>query len=83
MALLAELRPIIDQRPTYGYRRVTALLNRKRRVESKPAVNSKRVLRVMNSTGSPFKSIRLCGPLEPIMVSSFPAIQHPLVLRSS
>lgn len=26
VVLLAELRPIIDQRPTYGYRRVTALL---------------------------------------------------------
>lgn len=31
VVLLAELRPIIDQRPTYGYRRVTALLNRQRR----------------------------------------------------
>lgn len=26
VALVAELRPVIDQRPTYGYRRVTALL---------------------------------------------------------
>lgn len=26
VALLVELRPIIDQRPTYGYRRVTARL---------------------------------------------------------
>lgn len=36
VALLAELRPIIDQRPTYGDRRVTALLNRQRRKERKP-----------------------------------------------
>lgn len=47
VTLLAEMRPIIDQRPTYGYRRLTALLNRQRRVEGKPMVNAKRVLRVM------------------------------------
>ena len=51
VALLAELRPIIDQRPTYGYRRVTALLNRQRRGEGRPMVNAKRVLRVMQQNG--------------------------------
>lgn len=51
VALLAELRPIIDQRPTYGYRRVTALLNRQRRKEGKPTVNTKRVLRIMQQNG--------------------------------
>ena len=51
LALLAELRPIIDQRPTYGYRRVTALLNRQRRKEGKSTVNTKRVLRVMQQNG--------------------------------
>lgn len=51
VALLAELRPIIDQRLTYGYRRVTALLNRQRRKESRPTVNTKRVLRVMRQNG--------------------------------
>lgn len=51
LALLAELRPIIDERPTYGYRRVTALLNRQRRREGKPVVNAKRVLRVMQQNG--------------------------------
>lgn len=45
--LLARIRPIIDKRPTYGYRRVTALINRERRLEGKPVVNPKRVLRVM------------------------------------
>lgn len=45
--LLAEIRPIIDRRPTYGYRRVTALINRQRRLEGKPVANTKRVLRVM------------------------------------
>ena len=51
VSLLAKLRPIIDQRPTYGYRRVTALLNRQRRKEGKPTVNTKRVLRVMRQNG--------------------------------
>jgi len=51
IALLAELRPIIDQRPTYGYRRVTALLNRQRRQVGQPMVNTKRVLRVMQQNG--------------------------------
>lgn len=45
--LLAEIRPFIDKRPTYGYRRVTALINRNRRLEGQPVVNTKRVLRVM------------------------------------
>jgi len=51
IVLLAELRPIIDQRPTYGYRRVTALLNRPRRRDGLPTVHAKRVLRVMQQNG--------------------------------
>ena len=31
-AVLGEIRAITDARPTYGYRRVTALLNRARRI---------------------------------------------------
>jgi putative transposase len=45
--LLAEVRAITDARPTYGYRRVTALLNRARRSSGEPPVNRKRVLRLM------------------------------------
>jgi hypothetical protein len=51
IVLLAELRPIIDKRPNYGYRRVTALLNRQRRRDGLPTVNAKRVLRVMQQNG--------------------------------
>jgi len=29
--LLVEVRALVDERPTYGYRRITALLNRARR----------------------------------------------------
>jgi transposase InsO family protein len=45
--LLAEIRAITDARPTYGYRRVAALLNRARRTSGEPPVNRKRVLRLM------------------------------------
>ena len=45
--LLGEIRAITDARPTYGYRRVAALLNRARRASGKPPVNRKRVLRLM------------------------------------
>jgi putative transposase len=45
--LLAEIRVITDARPTYGYRRVAALLNRARRSSGEPPVNRKRVLRLM------------------------------------
>ena len=34
-------------RPTYGYRRITRLVNRQQKAEGKPAINAKRVLRIM------------------------------------
>ena len=46
-AVLGEIRVITDARPTYGYRRVTALLNRARRSSGKPALNHKRIFRLM------------------------------------
>jgi putative transposase len=48
--LTAEIRAITDARPTYGYRRVAALLNRARRASGEPPVNRKRVLRLMQQT---------------------------------
>jgi putative transposase len=45
--MLAAIREIVDQRPTYGYRRVTALLNRARRSDGDRPVNHKRVYRLM------------------------------------
>lgn len=47
--LTAEIRAITDERPTYGYRRVAALLNRARRATGDPPVNRKRVQRLMRS----------------------------------
>jgi transposase InsO family protein len=49
--LLPVLRRLVDARPTYGYRRITALLNRERRAEGLEPVNRKRVLRILNLHG--------------------------------
>ena len=49
--LLAALRRLVDERPTYGYRRLAALLNRERRTRGEPPVNGKRVLRVLRAAG--------------------------------
>jgi putative transposase len=46
-ALLPVIRRFVDQRPTYGYRRITALLNRERAKAGDPPVNRKRVHRIM------------------------------------
>ena len=37
--LLAAIRQLTDARPTYGYRRITALLNRARRAAGAEPVN--------------------------------------------
>lgn len=47
VAFLVSIRAIVDARPTYGYRRVTALLNRELRAKGQPTVNAKRVLRIL------------------------------------
>jgi putative transposase len=44
---LRLIREITDERPTYGYRRVTAILNRALRQKGEPGVNHKRVYRIM------------------------------------
>ena len=45
--LLQAIRQLTDARPTYGYRRITALLNRARRASGAELVNHKRVFRLM------------------------------------
>ena len=49
--LLPVIRRLVDERPTYGYRRLTALLNRLLRTEGKPTINGKRVLRILQVNG--------------------------------
>jgi putative transposase len=49
--LLPLIRAIVDQRPTYGYRRAGALLTRQLATLGKPPVNHKRVYRLMRQNG--------------------------------
>lgn len=50
-ALLRRLRRHVDDRPTYGYRRITALLRRELAAEGLPPVNHKKVYRLMQMQG--------------------------------
>ena len=45
--LVPAIRRLVDARPTYGYRRITALLNRERKAVDLALVNRKRVLRII------------------------------------
>lgn len=45
--LLAQVRQIAAQRPTFGYRRIAAILNRQLRAEGLAPVNHKPVRRIM------------------------------------
>jgi putative transposase len=51
LELTAEIRHLVDARPTYGYRRIAALLKRKRRSAGMAPVNAKRVYRLMKRHG--------------------------------
>lgn len=51
LELTADIRRLVDQRSTYGYRRIAALLKRERRSAGAPAVNAKRVYRLMKKNG--------------------------------
>jgi putative transposase len=58
------IRQVIDERPTYGYRRVAAIVNRLRRKAGGPVINHKRMYRIMKvhellltrHTGKPARS---------------------------
>ena len=49
--LAGEIRRFVDERPTYGYRRISALLKRERRSDGLSPVNTKRVYRLMKKYG--------------------------------
>src|SRR3954453_23879072 len=70
--LLLPIRAIIDERPTYGYRRVWALLNRHLRNAGKPTVNMKRVLRIMRNHGLTLErhTARRPGRIYPMVLCS-------------
>jgi len=62
--ILPQLRSVLDERSTYGYRRATALLNRLRAEKGEPPLNHKRIYRIMDQnnlllakhTGKPLNS---------------------------
>ena len=47
-ALLPLIRRFVDERPTYGYRRIAALVNRELAKQGLPPANRKRVHRIMH-----------------------------------
>ena len=47
----AAIRSLVDARPTYGYRRIAALLKRERRADGMAPINTKRVYRLMQKHG--------------------------------
>jgi len=49
--LLPQIKALVDARPTYGYRRITALLNRRFKSADQPRVNHKRIYRIMQLHG--------------------------------
>lgn len=49
--ILTQIKTIIEARPTYGYKRVTAMVNRLRKSLMLPKVNKKRIYRVMKLNG--------------------------------
>ena len=51
LELSADIRRLVDGRPTYGYRRIAALLKRERRSDGLTPINTKRVYRLMKKHG--------------------------------
>jgi len=49
--LLLQIKAVIEMRSTYGYKRVTAMVNRVRKALELPKVNKKRIYRVMKARG--------------------------------
>ncbi len=49
--ITTQVRQIVDRRPTYGYRRITGILNKQRALAGLGRVNHKRVYRIMAMQG--------------------------------
>lgn len=46
--VLSQIKQIIEVRPSYGYKRVTAMLNKQRGLEGLKAINKKKIHRIMS-----------------------------------
>ena len=51
LEVTADIRRLVDARPTYGYRRIAALIKRERRADGMAPVNAKRIYRLMKRHG--------------------------------
>ena len=51
LEVLGEINMILSARPSYGHKRVTAMINKKRKIEGLPRFNRKRIFRVMEING--------------------------------
>lgn len=49
--VLAEINLVLKARPIYGYKRVTAMINKKRKMEGLLRFNKKGIFRVMEING--------------------------------
>lgn len=45
--ILIEIKKVLNLRPTYGYRRINFMVNKERSLLGKPALNHKRIYRIM------------------------------------
>jgi len=60
--LTADIRRLVDGRPTYGYRRIAAVLKRERRAAGRDPVNAKRVYRLMKKHALLLAAYRTARP---------------------
>ena len=51
LPLLDPLRRLVDERPTFGYRRIGAMLNKERQISGLAPLNHKRIYRLMAQNG--------------------------------
>lgn len=54
--ILDEIKIILKKRPTYGYKRVTAMINKQRQKQGEDRINKKRIYRIMDINGLILKS---------------------------
>jgi putative transposase len=64
--LTLDIRRLVDGRPSYGYRRIAALLKRERRSAGHDPVNAKRVYRLMKKKDCYWPGIQGAASHEPM-----------------
>lgn len=63
--VLSEIEAMIKLRPTYGYKRVTAMVNKARALKGLKRLNKKRVLRIMQMNGLVYPKVSNMRTHEP------------------